>query len=120
MDFENENFRMARMFSQMFLASLGKITLGKYKGKSNETLAHGHENAPVGCQCPVMGRQALTGSRALMVSVSVNVATTLESFGTTSFSVFTLPVIQHWELVWQLYSKSSPKMEMTQDQPKHE
>lgn len=111
---------MASMFSQTFLASLGKISLGKYKGKSNETFPHGHENALVGCQCPIMGGQALTGSRALMVSMSVNVATTLESFGTTSFSVFTLPVIQHWELVWQLYSKSSPKMEMTQDQPKHE
>lgn len=107
------------MFSQTFLASLGKISLGNYKGKSNETLPHGHENALVGFQCPIMGRQALTGSRTLMVSVSVNVATTLESFETTSFSVSTLPVIQHWELVWQLYSKSSPKMEMTQDQPKH-
>lgn len=109
MDFENENFRMAGTFSQTFLASLGKISLGKYRGKSNETLAHGHKNAPVGCQCPVMGGQALTGSRALMVSVSVNVATTLESFGTTSFSVFTLPVIQHWELVWQLTLRVAPK-----------
>lgn len=89
MDFENENFRMASMFSQMFLASVGKISLGKYKGKSNETLPHDHENALVGCQCPIMARQALTGSRALMVSVSVNVATTLENFGTTSVSVST-------------------------------
>lgn len=104
LDFENENFRMACMFSQMFLALLGNISLEKYKGKSNETLPPGHENAFVSCQCPIMARQALTGSRALMVSVSVNVATTLESFGTTSVSVSTLPVIQHWELVWQLYS----------------
>lgn len=95
MDFENENFRMASMFSQTFLASLEKISLVKYKRKSSETLSHGHENALVGFQCPIMGRQALTGSRALMVNVSVNVATTLESFETTSFSVSTLPVIQH-------------------------
>lgn len=81
---------MACMFSQTFLALLGKISLGKHKGKSNETLPPGHENALVGCQCPVVARQALTGSRALMVSVSVNVATTLESFETTSVSVSTL------------------------------
>lgn len=37
LDFENENFQMASMFSQTFLSLLGKISLGKYKGKSNET-----------------------------------------------------------------------------------
>lgn len=33
LDFENENFRMVSLFSQMFLALSGKISLGKYKGK---------------------------------------------------------------------------------------